>query len=71
MISGVPQEISIGTNFVHFISQWSGKKAMQPRDSTHFGSCVGREWQAIKNNRSHSQIQKDLSKTLTDKELSF
>lgn len=26
VISGVPQEISIGTNFVHFISQWSGNK---------------------------------------------
>lgn len=26
VISGVLQEISIGTNFVHFINQWSGKK---------------------------------------------
>lgn len=26
VISGVLQEISIRTNFVHFVSQWSGKK---------------------------------------------
>lgn len=58
VISGVLQEISIRTNFVHFINQWSGKKErLQSRGSTHLGFCVGGEWQAMKSKRSYNQIQ--------------
>lgn len=50
---------------------WKKEKTVQPRDSTHFGSCVAGEWQAMENKRSCSQIQKDLSKIQADKQLSF
>lgn len=50
VISGVPQEIRIRTNFVHFISQWSGKKKRPCSQGT--AQTVGREGQAMENERS-------------------